>query len=122
VANPYLRRSANNKTGHGRKAEKRLAREHGARLTPGSGAFSGHKSDMTREGAGVKLQIEVKTTNNDSIGIKLKWLDKITQEAKGTNSLPILMVSFVTDNGAARPNGDWVMMPKALFDLLDGLE
>jgi Holliday junction resolvase len=120
--NPFLRRTSKSNNSHGRKSEERLAKSMAAKLTPGSGAMDHAKGDMVREGENITLRIEAKCTNKASISIKHEWLEKITREALETNCQPALTISFVSDNGAAKKGGDWVMIPKTVFDLLEELK
>lgn len=122
MTNPYLNRNKNDKGNHGRRAEKRHAKEVGARLTPGSGALDGAKSDMVRKGLDISLRIESKSTVNESVSLKREWLTKITREALDTNCQPILLLSFVTGSGEPKKDGDWVVMPRRLFDMLEELK
>jgi hypothetical protein len=115
--NPFLRRRTKSKTSHGAASEKRLAKSTGSRLTPGSGALDGAKGDMSRG----NLLIEAKSTIKASMSIKYEWLQKITKEAKGTSQVPAVTISFVHGSGEAKHDGDWVMIPKALFDALEEL-
>lgn len=110
--NPYL--PGGNEC-HGRLSERRVARVLGARQTPASGALCGAKGDATLECKDYRFRIESKATANKSLGVKYEWLEKITKEALETNRLPALTVSFVTPGGVECSNGDWVMIPRYLF-------
>lgn len=113
--NPYLRRRSKSKTSHGNTSEKRLAKSMKGRLTPGSGALDGAKGDISLG----NLLIECKSTINASISLKYAWLQKIMKEAKGTNQMPAVTISFVNGSGEVKHDGDWVMIPKTLFDELE---
>jgi len=115
--NPFLRRLTRSNTAHGRASEKRIAKSTGGRLTPGSGAFDGAKADISRG----DILIECKSTIRASLSLKYEWLQKITREAKGTNQMPAVTISFVTGSGEAKPDGDWVLIPKVLFDAAESL-
>lgn len=113
--NPFLARMERKKIGeHGRVSEKRMAKKLKADLTPASGA-GGTKGDMKRVG----WRMEAKATIADSMSVKLEWLQKIAREASNVSQYPAISVSFVTENGHARPDGDWIMIPAHLFDELD---
>lgn len=116
--NPFLKRAAQQgDNGHGDSSEKRVAKSLGARLTPNSGAMRGAKGDAQLERNRSYL-VECKSTVKDRLPVELGWLVKITHEALSTGKVPILTVSFVMPDGKARPQGDWVMMPKHYFDEL----
>lgn len=119
MENPFLQRGT--KQGHGRKAEKRIAKETGATLTKASGALEWDKGDMSRKDGSVPLLFEIKTTNRESFSLKHEWLKKITREAKVVAAQPALVVSFVNDSGDSKTSGEWVMIPKTLFDSLEEL-
>lgn len=99
---------------HGTHSERRVAKAVGGRLTPGSGAFTGHKGDF-RKG---RTLAECKSTVQMSATLKLDWLNKITQEAVQKGCDPALFLSFVTSNGKPKPGGDWVLVPKYVWDEL----
>jgi len=102
---------------HGTKSEVRVAKALGARLTPASGAFTGHKGDFRRG----RLLAEAKSTVQISAILKLEWLTKITKEATEKGCNPALFLSFVNGNGTPKPGGDWVVIPKYLWDeLMEG--
>ena len=111
--NPFLNRN----TDYGKKSEKRVSRKLGATQTPASGALLGAKGDMDAEWED-KWKIEAKSTAADSMNVRLAWLQKISKEAVEVGSYPALTVSFVTQNGEVRREGDWVMVPQWVFDLL----
>lgn len=109
-----LRKAAIGTTG--RKSEQRLAKALGARLTPNSGALAGAKGDMKLG----SFLIEAKSTVNDSLGLKFAWLAKIAREARETGKRPALALSFTTADGRAVTDGEWVCLPRRVFeDLLD---
>jgi len=99
---------------HGTKSERRVAKTMAARLTPASGAFPGHKGDF-RKG---RFLWEAKATVKTSATVKLEWLTKITREATEKGCDPALSLSFVNGSGAAQPGGDWVCIPRYVFDEL----
>ena len=100
---------------HGQRSEKRVAKAIKARQTPGSGAFRGHKGDMTKG----RYLAEAKATVHNSMVVKLEWLVKITQEATIKGCVPLLTVSFVNGSGESKANGDWIMMPLSHFNELN---
>jgi hypothetical protein len=112
VTNPLFNRSGK----HGQRSERRVAKSHGAKLQPGSGALEGRKGDM-RKG---KYLAEAKATVHCSASLQLAWLTKITEEAIGLGCDPLLFLSFVNGSGEPKVNGDWVLMPKYVFDELNG--
>jgi hypothetical protein len=109
VENPYLKRSRG--TEHGRAAEKKAAKRLKGRLTPGSGALAGAKGDIVK----VSFLIESKATKDDSISLKLSWLDKIAKEALDVGKDPALILQFVDALGNRRKGGGWVLIPERLF-------
>lgn len=109
--NPFLARgSGKTKSHHGRQSEKRIAKDIGADLTIASGAF-GDKGDMMIS----NMLIESKSTATKTLSLKHEWLDKIAREAMHTGKIPALVFSYCTDEGLAKPNGDWVALPAKVF-------
>jgi len=118
VSNPYLDRIAKRgSTGHGKPSEQRVAKSLAARLMPGSGSTRGAKGDMNLDRK-LLFKVEAKSTVNDTMRLELGWLVKVLTEALNTARHAALHVSFVTSDGRARPNGEWVMVPKHTFDEL----
>lgn len=111
--NPMLKRiRKQGKTGHGRKAEKNLAKRMGAKLQPGSGNMEGAKGDMVIP----EFLIECKATAFPSMYLRLEWLDKIVKEALEKNREPALAIQYVSShNGEPVRNGSWVAIPERLF-------
>ncbi len=105
----------------GRRAEKRSARR--GQLVPGSG--SGRWAVAGRVGLKGDYRLgnflfEVKSTVRDSISVRLSWLEKITEEAHSSDREPALEILFTTGDGRPRPRGEWVAIPRAVFDELVG--
>jgi hypothetical protein len=114
--NVYLDRVARRGVGFsGRKAEKKVSKKLGGRLTLNSGA-SGQKGDIDL----ADFRVESKATTADSMGIKLEWLSKISRESLGVGKSPALALSFVTDTGDAKRHGEWVAIPLHVFKELVG--
>lgn len=104
MTNPFLNRD---KVNDGRKAEKRQAKSLGMKLQPASGAMDGAKGDMKSE----YFLIECKSTQSDTLPLKLSWLDKISKEALHTGRNPAVVLVFVYPNGTPVTNGEWVAIP-----------
>jgi len=98
--------------------EKRLAKEHGGKLTPASGALDGAKGDWTLDHEAYKFRVEGKATGKESMSLKLEWLCKIRNEARETNRVPALTISFVDSMGV--PREEWVAIPTWLFKEIFG--
>lgn len=97
-------------------SEQRVAKRLQAQLTPASGSL-GQKGDMTVE----DFRIECKSTVQDSMGLKLAWLEKITREAHSTGKTPALTVTFTTGDGQPRRFGSWVMVDEQTWnDVMKG--
>jgi len=121
--NPFLERVAKKgSSGHGSASEKRVAKSLSARLTPASGALAGAKGDATFKRGKTKYRLECKSTIHASMSLDLGWLVKIAHEALTTQSNPALSVSFVTPEGKPKLHGEWVMVPKYLFQELTNPE
>lgn len=103
------------KINHGTHAERKLASRLGARLTPGSGALEGQKSDMSL----TVLRIESKSTVNQSIKIEHSWLKKIYKEALVMGQTPALVIQFVDSRGNVLPKGSWVCVPESVIKELE---
>ena len=119
MANPSNRErieNRGNKIGDsGRASERRVAADLRGELTPASGAMASAKGDV-RRGA---FLIESKATTKQSIGVKLRWLAKITIEAQAVEKIPALAIQFLAgEAGHSRRGGDWVAIPRYIFDEL----
>jgi hypothetical protein len=117
LSNPYLDRLAKaGKNAHGKKSENRVAKQMKARLHPNSGAMAGAKSDASRTG----VRMEMKSTTTQTMAIELAWLVKITQEALEHGQYPVVVLSFVDNQGKPRLRqyAEWVVVPLAVFEEL----
>lgn len=98
---------------HGRRAETKVAKRLGARLTSGSGNKL-DKGDMVL----ADFRIESKATKNRSMSLKLHWLEKIHEQAVAKAQQPALALQFVDDAGEPCHAGAWVAIPEHLFNEL----
>lgn len=109
---PILRRLAKQPIGRaGRRSEKRVAKQLGARQTPASGAMVGAKGDIEHR----SFLLEAKSTICESLSLKLDWLAKISGEARAVGKTPAVTIDFVHGDGEARVYGEWVLVPAAVF-------
>lgn len=125
MGNPFLDRIAKRGIGgSGRRSEKRVALDLGARLTPASGAMAGAKGDSVLETSAINCRIEKKSTVHQTMKLEREWLAKITQEALTHGQVPALVISFVNPDGSPqmKQNSDWVMIPKESFIELTHVE
>ena len=114
MSNPYLDRLDNRgKSNHGKASEKKLAKSIGARLTPASGALQSCKGDMQVG----EFLIEAKSTIHASITLDREFFTKIVHEATFKGKTPALAISFVTGDGTAKDDGEWVCLPKNIFEM-----
>ena len=111
IDNPYTRRNQHRIGSSGRKSEKRLARDLGAKERPASGAMAGAKGDMALG----DVLLEAKSTTQTTMALKLDWLVKIGAEARAEGRTPALAISFVRPDGHPQIDGDWVAIPMYLF-------
>jgi len=114
VGNPYLDRlAAAGKNAHGKKSEKKTAKEMGAKLHPNSGALRGAKSDASKE----NYRMEMKSTVTQAMLLEMGWLVKIAHEALEQGQTPIVVISFVDNQGVPRMRqySQWVVMPLVTF-------
>lgn len=115
MTNPFLTRVENRgKSSHGKASEKKIAKSIGARLTPASGACASAKGDMQLG----EFLLEAKSTIHNSITLDRDFFIKIAHEAKYKGKNPALTVSFVTGDGSAKCDGEWVCIPMNLFSML----
>lgn len=106
--------------GAGRKAEKALAHRLGGKQTLASGAVASDKGDVKFERKDWKFLLESKSTQNESMSVKLDWACKIYQEALESNRIPLLAIQFTNDHGTSEKRGRWIAMPEHFFqELLD---
>jgi hypothetical protein len=101
---------------HGTTSEKRVVVGLKGRLTPGSGAMVGAKSDGTTTLKGIEFRIEAKATIHQSISLKKSWLNKIGVEARETGRVPLLTLSFVDDTGELQDiDSEFIVMKMHTF-------
>jgi hypothetical protein len=113
TGNPYLDRIAKRGIGGtGRASEQRLARELRGRARPASGARAGAKGDID---LGTVL-MEAKCTAGLSMSLKRDWLLKIAAEARAEQKTAALSVSFVTPDGRPLMDGEWVCVPRHVWE------
>lgn len=113
--NPFMKRALQRSgSSHGAVSEKRLSKALGARLTPASGAIKGAKGDMKLAGT-LPVLLEAKSTTAATMKLEHSWLVKINHEAQASGSIPALAVSFVTPEGLAKKNAEWVLLPLHIF-------
>lgn len=98
-----------------KKQEQRIAKQIGGKPTPGSGAFDGHKGDVTHD----RFLIEAKRTDKQSLSVKKAWLDKIVAEAYQAGKNPALSIQIGERTGCFDTE-DWIMMPLSVFNKLIG--
>lgn len=101
----------------GRKAEAKLAKRLGGRLTRASGNMNGDKGDLVFP----EFLMETKATEADSYAIKHVLLAKIAREAFEKAKQPAFHVQFVNGSGHAKPLGSWVMIPEDLWEELQAM-
>jgi hypothetical protein len=84
-----------------------VARENPTwRQTIASGRFSNDPADFEFD----NYLIELKTTEKDSISVRLKWLTKNVGESLSCAKTAALLLRFCWGSGLARPNGGWMFM------------
>lgn len=105
----YLERLARND--HGQKAEKRATKRLGGRQQPGSGCSPNNKGDIKLD----HFLVENKSTIHESLGLKLAWLRKISDEAIALSREPAVAIQFVDGQGVSIPDGRWVAIPERVF-------
>ena len=109
---PYMVRKQQHRIGKaGRRSEARLKRKLDGKGRPASGALPGSKGDIELG----KVLLEAKSTTQESMAVKLAWLLKIASEARSEGKSPALSVSFIDEQGQARLDGEWVMIPMHRF-------
>jgi len=74
--------------------EQSVAKSIGGRVTLASGALSFDKADVVRKD--LKLRIECKRTDKESIILKKSWLKKLIGNAK--NEIPMLNIEIQDEN------------------------
>lgn len=99
----------------GRRAENSLASRIRGELTQASGARQGDKGDVKLKKELHKFLIECKSTQNDSLSLKLSWLLKISQEALESCCDPAVAINFTNDHGIPLKNGRWMMIREDKF-------
>jgi len=100
-----------------RDSEKKTARNFGGRVQPGSGASMYAKGDVKEHSDAAHaldaFLLECKSTQGESISIRLEYLSKITEEAIGAGLQPALVVEFIGAGGLTERR--WVMTPESVF-------
>jgi len=84
----------------------------------GSGSLSGLKSDASS----LRWQQEAKQTKAVSMSITLKWLDKITREARVQGRRPMLHLRFTNIPDSVVADSDWVVVQASVFEKMRRLE
>ena len=106
-----LRRNQHRIGKAGRKSEKRVAKELGARERPASGAMAGAKGDMEVR----RALLEAKSTTGNSISVSLDWLAKITREARSDGKTPALTSPTSTTTVGRALTGIGCLIPLYAF-------
>ncbi len=116
MSNPFMKREekARKSNRHGRVAEKNAMKILGAQQTRGSGSVEGHKSD----GFTQNFRFENKATIHESFSLKLEVLNKIRKEAMESGRYPVLSFSFTDGAGKSKPEGDFVVLPRWVFEFM----
>lgn len=91
------------RTRRSRAQELRDARDHGGRITPGSGCGGFRKGDVRT----ADLLIENKRTDKQQLILKAEWLDKIRREALIEGRIPAVGIEI--------SGREWVLVPKDDF-------
>lgn len=96
-----------------RKAEERVAKKTGGTLTPASGAFLGHKGDVSDVSVHLSLLLDAKSTTKTvktaGVYVTRKMLEKIDREAYERGVTPALVLSFRSiAKGVCK---DWLVVP-----------
>jgi len=112
ASNPFTDRQNRGTHKHGQKSERKTAKRLGGRTRPGSGSVDGCKGDILL----TDYLVENKSTEHQSISIKLSWLDKISVEAREESKNPALSIQFVDKAGNSRHHARWVMIPEDEFN------
>lgn len=94
----------------GKRGEKRLQKDTGCWLTPGSGC-GGTKGDGIHVGLD-KSMIEKKTTTKKSIVVKKDALEKLQRQAFSANMHPVFVIEFEETRFGANC---WAMVPMDRF-------
>lgn len=101
------------------KHERRLSRDLGGRLVPGSGSSAWSKDGSNARGSlggdfvVEDFAIEHKLTQRASMGVRWEWLKKIEEAAKRRMKYPALIITFETPDG--REKADYVLISYDLF-------
>jgi len=93
-----------------KKQEKDFAKRLDGKRQPFSGAAEFHKGD----GITPDFLIEAKQTANQSLTLKLGWLEKIDAEAMAEGLTPLLNIEFLNAN--PRTTKKWVCVPEYYFN------
>ncbi len=107
----FKKRGKNNARKRSNKQEKKVAKQYGAKVQPGSGSMAHAKADVILEGT---YRIECKHTVKESISLKRAWLKKLSEEARA-GELAILEIEF---QGVSPPEQYAVIRSQDLRDLL----
>lgn len=124
----FIQEEISGKTARDRKPkkhEKNTAKNLGGRVQPGSGSRQGFKGDVRDVGTPfVEFLIECKRTEDQSLRVQARWLNKINTEA-GLDREPALAIQFDPDvmqkllePGQLVAEADWVAVPRKVFKRL----
>lgn len=110
---PYARRAAKHTIGKaGRASETLLTKSLGGQARPASGALQGAKGDIDLG----DILMEAKSTTGKSMALQRDWLLKIAQEARSEQKYPALAISFVRPDGRPLLDGEWVAVPRHVWE------
>lgn len=80
----------------------------GGRVQPGSGSSIYAKGDVKTQ----DYLIECKRTDKRSIGLKVDWLEKITEEARTAGKRPMMSLEFED----TRYEQQWFLIPRSEWE------
>jgi Holliday junction resolvase len=99
----------------GRRAENSLASRLRGETTMASGALARDKGDVKITRKDWKFLMEAKSTQKDSISLKLDWLLQIAQQALEAGKTASCAINFTNDHGVLRKHGSWIMVREDVF-------
>lgn len=124
----FIRDEVDGKAARDRKPkrhERATAKALGGRTQPGSGSKAGFKGDVRDVATPLnEFLVECKRTEDQSLRVQARWLNKITTEA-GITREPALAIQFepdvlrkLTTPGQLTAESDWVAVPRSVFKRL----
>ena len=101
------------KRNRGQRTERKILHRIHAQRVPASGAIPG----LPNDGRKGRFLIEVKSTERESIGVKLEWLEQLIDDSALRDKVPALILIFNEARSEyANAITEWIAVPRIDFE------